>query len=200
MQHVLDLFCLKIINRGVFFSSVSPVSVLTLKCLELMRHETGRHCGTSVVTDLKSKVPWETKGPRSYSVMLLKGSQVAARSQELGWSGELDRWSVVRSTNVKKASWIFGCPVVERNKVFAENDSSLLLWSRQWHNCIIFFHLLLQDGEGQNNTNRDFLYKVLWWVSFLSWPRCTLQNTENQRQSIHFLTIIFQTKSIFSTG
>lgn len=64
-------------DRGVFFSNVSPVSVVTLKSLVLMRHKIGRHCRASVVTDLKPKVPG------SYSVILLKGTQVAARSQEL---------------------------------------------------------------------------------------------------------------------
>lgn len=88
--------------------------------------------GTSVVTDLKPKVP-ETKGPRSSSVTLLKGSQVAARSQELEGIGELDRWSVVRSVK-KVSSWILGCSVGENNQVFAEDDSSSLqLWFRQLH-------------------------------------------------------------------
>lgn len=41
-HHVLDLYHLKM-DRGVFFGNVSPVSVLTLKSLELMRYETGRH-------------------------------------------------------------------------------------------------------------------------------------------------------------
>lgn len=56
-HHVLDLFSLKIMDRGMFFSNVSPVCGVTLKSLELMRREIGRHCGTSVVTDLKPKVP-----------------------------------------------------------------------------------------------------------------------------------------------
>lgn len=55
-HHVLDLFCLKIMDRGVFFSNVSPASGVTLKSLEFMRREIGRRCGTSVVTDLKPKV------------------------------------------------------------------------------------------------------------------------------------------------
>lgn len=60
----------------------------------------------------------------------------------------------MRSTSVKKGSgWILGCPVLERNQVLAEDDSSsLVLWSRQLHNCIIFFCLLLQGGEGQKPT------------------------------------------------
>lgn len=87
---------------------------------------------------------------------------MAARSQALEGSGEFDRWGVIRSTNVKKdSSWILGCPVVERSQLFAENDSSsLLLGSRQLHNCIVFFCLLLQDGEGQKKTIETW-YKVL---------------------------------------
>lgn len=65
-------------DRGVFFSNVSPDSVVTLKSLVLMRHEIGRHCRASVVTDLNlrsqgvtlsscSRVPKLQPGLRSWS-------------------------------------------------------------------------------------------------------------------------------------
>lgn len=136
--------------------------------------------GTSVVTDLKPKVP-ETKGPRSSSVTLLKGSQVVARSQELEGIGELDRWSVVRSVK-KVSSWIFGCSVGESNQVFAEDDSSSLqLWFRQLRNCIIFFYLLLQDGEGQRNPRGTSCIKISNESAFChgQGAHCKIQRTRN---------------------
>lgn len=77
--------------------------------------------------------------------MLLKGSQGLRNWSEIVNLTECDQKYQCK----ERSSWILGCPVVERNQVFAENNSFLLLWSRQLHNCIIFFHFLLQDGEGQ---------------------------------------------------